>query len=491
MLVRNYILKPYQEIKKVKNAFIKYKNQFFKGNPKKTFVNIPKITFLGATKTVTGSKYLLEYADKKILIDCGLFQGSREDRDKNRATLPIFPANLDAIILTHAHLDHTGCIPLIIKEGFKGKVYSTHASYELSKVILPDSGYLQEEDFKFAQKHNLNKLYDAEPLYTQQEAVNSLKSFKIINYNQKIDLGSDVSFMIQNAGHILGAGVVSVWLGNKKIVFSGDLGRVNDDILFDPTKVKEADYIVCESTYGDRVHKSIDPKAELEEIINKTVKRGGSIIIPAFAVGRCQTILYYVHQLKKEKKIPAIPVFVDSPMSIKVTHLLDDFIKEHKLSEQECLDIYDDTRFTTTVEQSKRIFDYNFPSIIISASGMATGGRILHHLAHYAPNANNSIVITGFQAAGTRGRYLVEGKKELKIHGDVVKVKAEIFTLNNMSAHADKNELLSWLNSFQKAPQEIFITHGEETAAEAFAKTIEIELKWNVSVPNYLESKQL
>ena len=482
----NYILKPYNNtINSIKNVFNLCKNKFFKGDPHKNFVDIPQITFLGATKTVTGSKYLLEYADKKIMIDCGLFQGSKEDRDKNRNQLPIFPTNIDAVILTHAHLDHTGYIPLLVK------IYSTHATYELAKVILPDSGFLQEEDFRYAKKHDLDKLYDAEPLYTQEDAVNSLKSFKIVDYNQKVDLGSGVSFTIQNAGHILGAGVITVNLGNKKIVFSGDLGRKDDKILFDPTKLKEADYIVCESTYGDREHDKTDPKIELEEIINKTAERGGSVIIPAFAVGRCQLILYYIHQLKQEKRIPSIPVFVDSPMSIKVTHLLDDFVKEHKLSMDQCLDIYDDTRFTTTVEQSKRIFDYNFPSIIISASGMATGGRILHHLAHYAPDPKNSIVITGFQAQGTRGRYLVEGKKELKIHGEDVKVKAEVYSLSNMSAHADKSELLSWLSSFQTKPNTLFITHGEEKSAEAFARTVELELKWNAYVPSYLETKQL
>lgn len=483
----NYIQKSRDELKKVKDIFNLCKNKIFKGDPAKSFVETPQITFLGATKTVTGSKYLLEYKDKKIMIDCGLFQGSKDDRERNRAPLPIFPKNLDAIILTHAHLDHTGYIPLIAKNGFTGKIYATHATYELAKVILPDSGFLQEEDFKFALKHNLNKLYDAEPLYTQEDAVASLKKFKIIEYDTEIDLGDDVSFKIQNAGHILGAGIVTVNLGNKKIVFSGDLGRKNDVILFDPTEIKEADYIVCESTYGDRVHEDSNPKDQLVEIINKTVKKGGSVIIPAFAVGRCQSILYYIHQLKKERKIASIPVFVDSPMSIKVTHLLDDFAEEHKLSEKDCFDMYDDTRFTTTVEQSKRIFDYHFPSVIISASGMATGGRILHHLAHFAPDNKNSIVLAGFQAQDTRGRYLAEGKKELKIHGQDIKVKAEVYSLENVSAHADKEELLSWLRCFRDKPQKIFITHGEEKSATVFAKTVNEELGWESHVPEYLE----
>ncbi len=490
----NYFLKPYQQLGTFKDAVNRYASsiaRFFVGNPKKTYVETPQITFLGATKTVTGSKYLLEYADKKILVDCGQFQGSKNDRDRNRAPLPIYPKNIDAIVLTHAHLDHIGYIPVLIKGGFKGKIFCTPATFELSKIILPDSGYLQEEDFRFAKKHNLNKLYDAEPLYTQKEAVNAAKYFKTINYDQRCDLGSGVSFVIQNAGHILGAGVVTINLGNKRIVFSGDLGRQSDEILYDPTKIKEADYIVCESTYGNKDHDYCDPKIQLEDIINKTTKKGGSIIIPAFSVGRCQTILYFIHELKKENKIPNIPVFVDSPMSIKVTHLLDNFANDHKLSESECYNLYDDTIFTTTVEQSKKIFDYHFPLVVISASGMATGGRILHHLAHYAPDKNNSIVLTGFQASGTRGRYLADGKRELKIHGQRVPVEAKVYSLSNMSAHADRNEILLWLKYFLKTPKQVFVTHGEEEASYALADKIKKELNWDTYVPEYLETIQL
>lgn len=460
-------------------------------NTKNKNIKIPQITFLGASKTVTGSKYLLEYKDKKILVDCGLFQGLKDDRIKNRQKLPFFEKDIDAVILTHAHLDHSGYIPLLVKNGFKGYVYATQASYELCKVILPDSGFLQEEDARYLKKKKVSKHEDPKPLYTEEDAVNSLKRFKIVRFKDRVKINDDISFEINEAGHILGAGVVSVFIGDKKVVFSGDLGRTNDPVMHDPEKIKNADYVLCESTYGDRVHKDIDVEAEFAEIINKTVSRGGNLIIPAFAVGRSQLLLYYIYKLKKEKKIPQVPVFVDSPMSIKVTNLLDDFMELHKLTEEECEKIFDDTKFTSTVDQSKRIFEQKVPSIIISASGMATGGRVLHHIAHYGPDNKNTILLVGYQAMGTRGRLLQDGKQELKIHGQVVKINAEVEKLENMSAHADSNELISWLRGFEDKPKRLFIVHGEEKSTEAFAERVEKELQWNTMVPEYLQIYQL
>lgn len=462
-------------------------------NFKTSSINIktPQITFLGASRTVTGSKYLVEYKSKKIFVDCGLFQGLKDDRLKNRQKLPIFPKNVDAIILTHAHLDHSGYIPLMVKEGFKGHIYSTHASYELAKIILPDSGYLQEEDARYMAKKKASKHKNPLPLYTEEDATKCLKQFKITRFKDRIDLGDGISFEFHPAGHILGAGTVSLYLDDEVIVFSGDLGRNNDLVLFDPEKVKKADYVLCESTYGDRIHKPIDCKEELCRIIKKTVGRGGNLIIPAFAVGRTQLILYYIYQLKKEKKIPSIPIFVDSPMSIKVTNLLDDFASEHRLTKEECYDIFDNTKFTTTVDQSKRIFDCNVPCIIISASGMATGGRVLHHLAHYGPDNRNTILLVGYQAVGTRGRALQDGKKELKIHGQIVKIDAEVERLENMSAHADQNELIGWLSGFENKPKRVFVVHGEEKSSQTLADRIEREFSWNTSVPEYAEIVQL
>ena len=490
-------LLPYQEKKQAKmfstdwlKSVLPFMGSTAKTSKKKS-ISIPQITFLGAAKTVTGSKYLLEFKDKKILVDSGLFQGVKDDKLKNRIQLPINPKNIDAVLLTHAHLDHSGYIPLLVKNGFKGKVYTTQATYELCKLILPDSGFLQEEDAKYAKKKKYSKHEDPEPLYTQEDALNSLKNFKIVRFNDKVELDEDINFTISPVGHILGAGCIKVNLGSKSILFSGDLGRYNDEILYDPKGVEGADYIVTESTYGDRVHKETDVKEKLCEIINKTVGRGGNIIIPAFAIGRSQSLLYYFYQLRKENKIPSIPVFLDSPMSIKATNLLDDFADLHKLSAEECFKIYDNTKFTTTVEQSKRIFESKVPAIIVSASGMLGGGRILHHVAHYAPDNKNSILLVGFQAFGTKGRDLVEGKKQIKIHGEVVKVNAEVIKLNNMSAHGDSNEMLNWLSQCKIKPKKVFVTHGEEKSSNAFAEKLNTELGWNTIVPEYFQIEQL
>lgn len=485
------ILKPYPKKNFFKKIVDGCANCIKSINIKNVNVKIPQITFCGASKTVTGSKYLLEYKDKKILVDCGLFQGLKDDRLKNRQQMPFFPKDINAILLTHAHLDHSGYIPLMVKNGFKGYVYCTQATYELCKIILPDSGFLQEEDAKYLAKKGASKHKKPLPLYTEEDAVKSLKQFKIVRFDEEIKLDTDISFTIKGAGHILGAGIIDVKIGDKNVVFSGDLGRDNDDVMYNPEKIAKGDYILCESTYGDRVHKDIDAKEELANIINKTVSRGGNIIIPAFAVGRTQLLLYYIYKLKKERKIPSVPVFVDSPMSIKATNLLDDFANQHKLSEKECFEIFDDTKFTTTVDQSKRIFDSKVPSIIISASGMATGGRVLHHLAYYGPDNKNTIVLVGYQAMGTRGRALQDGKKELKIHGQIVKINATVERLENMSAHADSNELMNWLRGFKNKPQKLFIVHGEEKASEHFADRVEKELQWNVMVPEYLQIYQL
>ena len=491
--MENKLLRPHpkEDVGKKKGNFIgNYVIPHILGKNKKT-IDVPLITFLGAARTVTGSKYLIRYKDKKILIDCGLFQGIKDDKIKNKKELPVSPKKIDAIILTHAHLDHSGYIPLMVKEGFKGPIYSTKATFELCKIILPDSGYLQEEDAKYMKKKKVSKEENPEPLYTEEDAIKSLKRFKTVRFGDKIRIDNNISFEINHAGHILGAGTISLYLDNKKIVFSGDLGRTDDDILYDPAKIKQADYILCESTYGDRTHKDTDQKEDLAEIINRTINRGGNLIVPAFAVGRTQLLLYYIHQLKKQKKIPSVPIFIDSPMSVKVTNLLDDFADEHKLSEDECLDMFEDAKFTPTVEQSKRIFECKIPSIIISASGMMTGGRILHHVAHYGADSKNTILLVGFQANGTRGRALQDGKKELRIHGQVVKINAEVTKLENMSAHADSNELMDWLNGFQNKPEKLFVIHGEEKSSITLSERVKKELDWETYVPDYLETQQL
>jgi len=484
----------------MKKAILKLKNnrvtQFLKtkytGIQKQdTFVKDTQITFLGAAGTVTGSKYLLEYQNTKILVDCGLFQGFKELRLRNREAFYINPRYIDAILLTHAHLDHSGHIPLLVKQGFRGKIYCTAATFDLCKILLPDSGFLQEEDARFAKKHGFSKHKKPKPLYTQREAIKSLKYFRTVDFGLETTIDKNCKFTINKAGHILGAGNILVKLNNKKILFSGDIGRPNSPIMKQPTKIEHADYVVVESTYGNREHKEIDVKEKLCEIINETVQRAGHIIIPAFAVGRSQKVLYLIHKLEQEGKIPKLPIFLDSPMSIKVTKLLYNHFHEHRLSRQECLEMYANTTFTVTADQSKRIFQSKYPHVIISASGMATGGRILHHLAHYAPDYRNTILFTGFQAGGTRGRQLLEGKKEIKIHGKLIPIEADIKVLNNISAHADSSEIIDWLKNLKEKPKKIFITHGEKESSEAFAKTITKELNWKFTIPTHLQTEKL
>ena len=484
-------LKEYQNLSTLEKLKYNLTKDLFTGAPPKKPVKDFQITFLGATQTVTGSKYLLESGNTKILVDCGLFQGLKELRLRNWNKLPVHPRNLDAIILTHAHLDHSGYIPLLVKEGFKGKIYCTEGTFDLCKILLPDSGFLQEEDAKFAKKHGFSKHKDPKPLYTQKDAIKTFQFFKTIDFNQEIKISDDILFSMIRAGHIIGAASVIVKANGKSILFSGDLGRPNSPIVHDPDKIPSTDYIVVESTYGDRLHSNTNPEDDLAEIINKTSVKGGKVIIPAFSVGRTQKILYYINKLKNEGKIADLMIFLDSPMSIKVTSLVNDYIDEKKLPKEEYEDIYKSVKFCITREQSKRILNYPGPCIILSASGMATGGRILHHIANFGIKPNCCIVLAGYQAEGTRGRDLEDGKKEIKIHGNIVHIRAKVEKLANMSDHADANEIINWLKNSHKAPKKVFITHGEVSSSEALAKKIEKELGWNAEVPDYLETEVL
>lgn len=483
-------LKEYKNLSMLEKLKYNFSRDLFGAPPKKSVDNF-QISFLGGTQTVTGSKYLLESGKTKILVDCGLFQGLYDLRRRNWNPLPIHPRNIDAVILTHAHLDHSGYLPLLVKDGFKGKIYCTDATYDLCKILLPDSGFLQEEDAKYAKKHKYSKHKDPKPLYTQKDALATFRYFKIINFNEEIKISDDISFKIIRAGHIIGAGSVIVKSQDKSILFSGDLGRPNSPIVHDPDKIPLVDYMVCESTYGDRLHSDIDPQEKLDEIINKTIAKGGKVIIPAFSVGRTQKILYYINELKNKGRIPDLTVFLDSPMSIKVTTLADDYEEERKLSKEEYEDIYKSVKFCITREQSKRIFNYPDPAIIISASGMATGGRVLHHIANYGPKPNCTIIFAGYQAEGTRGRDLEEGKRDIKMHGEIVHIRAKVEKLSNMSDHADSKEIIDWLKTMPGKPKKIFITHGEIQSSEALAKKIKNELNWNTEVPEYLETEIL
>ncbi len=450
-----------------------------------------RLSFYGATKTVTGSKYLLRLDTKNVLIDCGLFQGYKELRLRNWDKLPFAPQKIDAVILTHAHIDHTGYLPLLVKNGFKGPIYSTSGTKDLCSILLPDSGHLQEEDAYFANKHGFSKHKKALPLYTKEDAEIVLKQFITVDYNQTRKLFDGTHFSFLQAGHILGASLVKITNGNKTIVFTGDIGRPNDKIMCNPAIIEEADYLVIESTYGDRLHSKEPPTEQLGRIIKETAKRGGMLVIPAFAVGRAQMVLYYIQQLKKQHLIPDLPVYLDSPMATNVTDLLHKHIGDHRLSKQECIDLCNTATYIRTPDESKKLDSNRMPSIIISASGMATGGRILHHLKALASDYRNTILFTGYQAGGTRGDRILRGEHEVKIHGQMVPIRAQIETLSNLSAHADYAEILQWLAHFKSPPKTTFIIHGEENAAQSLKSKIEEKFHWNCIIPDYLQSVDL
>lgn len=452
---------------------------------------IVKISFLGATHTVTGSKNLLRLGSKNVLIDCGLFQGYKELRLRNWDKFPINPAQIDVVILTHAHIDHSGYLPLLVKNGFKGPIYSSAATKDLCAILLPDSGHLQEEDAYFANKYGFSKHKEALPLYTQKEAENVIKQFVVVEFDKRYKLFENSHFSLLRAGHILGAAFVKIEHENTKIVFSGDLGRPHDPIMVEPSAIKEADYLVLESTYGDRLHDRASPEIQLKRVITETAKRGGVLIIPAFAVGRAQSLLYYIYQLKRKNEIPDLPVFLDSPMAINATKLLLKHMHEHRLNEETCRDACNIATYANTIEESKNIDSYHMPIIIISASGMATGGRVLHHLKAFASDQHNTILFSGFQAGGTRGDRIVKGEHEVKIHGKMVPIRAKVENIDTLSAHADYQEILLWLENFKHAPKKVFITHGELAAAMSLKEKIEEKFHWSCVIPNYLQTVDL
>lgn len=449
-----------------------------------------QLTFLGATGTVTGSKYLLTIGSKKILIDCGLFQGYKELRLHNWDKFPINPAEIDAVVLTHAHIDHTGYLPLLAKNGFKGPIYSSLATKELCAILLPDSGYLQEEEAYYANKYGYSKHKPALPLYTKEDAEKVLTQFNPMDFDKLYPL-FDSQLKFSRAGHILGSALVQITYQNKTITFTGDLGRPNDAFMRAPAQLESTDYLVSESTYGNRQHSLEPPQNLLRQVINQTAKRGGSIIIPAFAVGRAQSILYYLYQLKTAGEIPNLPIFLDSPMAIDVTNLLCSHMDEHRLSKKDCDNTCKIATYVNTPEESKKIDTYRVPTIIISASGMATGGRVLHHLKAFAPDERNTILFTGYQAGGTRGARMIKGEREINIHGQMIPIRAQVEFMSNMSAHADAEEILGWLANFKNPPKKVFITHGEPDARSALKAKIEAKFGWTCVLPDYLQTENL
>lgn len=446
-----------------------------------------RIQFFGGTGTVTGSKYLLEHEGRRLLVDCGLFQGVKQLRLRNWQPLPIKASDIDAVVLTHAHIDHSGYVPRLVNLGFKGPVYCTGATLELCKLLLPDSARLQEEEADFANRHGHSRHKPALPLYTEGDARDALKRFEVVPFDKEQVQWPGWSWRLTRAGHILGAASLRVGWRGGSILFSGDLGRSDDLLMRPPEPPPPADYVVVESTYGDRLHREVDTLSALAAVVNRTAARGGIVVIPAFAVGRAQTLLHAVHLLKQARRIPNMPVYLDSPMAADVTRIYRHHGDEHRLGPEQCAAMSGEATVVNTIEESKRLDALTYPSIIVSASGMATGGRVLHHIKTYAPAAKNTMLFAGFQAAGTRGATLVGGAQEVKIHGAYVPVRSEVAVLDTLSAHADRAQLLAWLNALP-APRRVFVTHGEPVAADSLRLAIEERHGWPVTVPDYLES---
>lgn len=450
-----------------------------------------EIQFLGATGTVTGSKYLLTANGRHVLVDCGLFQGPRELRQRNWEPLPVRAGSIDAVVLTHAHLDHTGYLPLLVRDGYAGCVFSSKATRDLCGLLLPDSGRLQEEDAEHATWHGYSRHRPAHPLYTERDARVALERFAPIDWEKPHYLGGGLTVRLRPAGHILGAATVAIDDGQRSIVFSGDLGRPDDAVCLPPAEVRRADYVVVESTYGDRTHPQEDVEQQLGNIIRRTASRGGVVLVPAFAVGRAHAILYYVQRLKAARAIPDIPVFINSPMATNAAELYCRYHSEHRLSPDECHATCGAATYVRDAAESRALNERRGPMIIISASGMLTGGRVLHHVKAFAPDPRNTIVCVGYQGAGTRGAALVGGARTLRVHGEDVPVRAEVIQLEGLSAHADAAQIVAWLRGFEVPPRKTFITHGEPAAAQALAERIGRDLGWSCFVPSYLDRLEL
>ncbi len=451
------------------------------------------LTFLGAARTVTGSKYLLQVDGLHLLVDCGLFQGLKELRERNWAELPVHPASIHAVVLTHAHIDHSGWLPRLVANGFRGRIYCTRGTSDLCGLVLPDAGHLQEEDARFANRKRFSKHTPALPLFTEADARQALTLLEPVDFDRRITVAPGIEVEYINAGHLLGSAFVRMTRSNGsggKMLFGGDLGRYGRPVLPDPRPAVEADALLVESTYGDRIHPQDDDGAALAEIVKETVADRGKLIVPAFAIGRVEEVLYWLRRLEDAGTIPRVPVFLDSPMAISAL----DYYRTHaaELDRDSQPGAGEASAFATrrfqaasSVEASKGVTAMTGPAIVISSSGMATGGRVLHHLAAALPDPRNTVLFVGFQAAATRGRQLVDGVSEIKMHGGVVPVRARIRKIDGMSAHADASEIVRWLKTFPQAPKMTYLVHGEPTAQKALQTRIAADLKWPTLIPEH------
>ena len=447
-----------------------------------------RLQFLGAAGTVTGSRTLVEAGGQRVLVDCGLFQGWKTLRLRNWAPFPVDPKSIDAVVLTHAHIDHSGYLPRLIRNGFHGPVFATPATRDLCGVLLPDSGRIHERDAEYANRKGFSKHAPALPLFTAEEGERALDSFRAAEIGGDVTVRPGIDLTFRRAGHILGAAIVELRIGGLKIVFSGDLGRPNCPVMRPPDPVAEADVLIVESTYGDRRHDKADPEEALADVVNRTFARGGTVLIPAFAVGRTQIILYYLDRLRRAGRIPNVPVSMDSPMAIDATEIFRRHGDDHRLDAAACAAVCGSVRLVHTPEESKRLDQSTEPSILISASGMATGGRVLHHLARFAPDPRNTLLFAGYQAPGTRGERIVRGESHVKLHGKLVPIRAEVQSLDMLSAHADGDEIMDWLRRINRPPRMTFVNHGEPAAADCLRMRIRDELDWRTRVADQGES---
>ncbi len=450
------------------------------------FPDHPSLRFLGATGTVTGSRYLVEADGQRILVDCGLFQGFKQLRLRNWNPFPVPPESISSVLLTHAHIDHSGYLPALFRNGFRGKIYATPSTIELCDLLLPDSGHLQEEEARYARRKAYSKHSEPLPLYTVDDAKAALEYFESVPFDQVLHLSETISARFVPAGHLLGAASVRLSVRGRTIHFSGDIGRTKDPLMRGPMPFAGADILVTESTYGNRKHPDVDAEAELGSIINRVAGRGGTILVPAFAVGRVQAVMLQIARLRNRGEIPHVPVYLNTPMGSDATEIYHHHHDEHRVSQEDCKAMFNLAERVRTVEESKALNRQNDPKIIISASGMLTGGRILHHVVSFGQDPKNAIVLSGFQAGGTRGAALVAGSRSLRIFGEDVPIRAEVIQIEGLSGHADADGLLEWMGHAHP-PGMTYVTHGEPDAADALRFRIEHELGWDVRVPEHLE----
>ncbi|MCB0359524.1 MAG: MBL fold metallo-hydrolase [Bdellovibrionales bacterium] len=456
-----------------------------------------RITFYGAAQTVTGSRFLVEYEKERVLVDCGLFQGRKQLRLKNWEPPAFHPETLDAIVLTHAHIDHSGYLPAVVESGYRGPIYCTPATADLLELLLPDSAHLQEEEAEFANRHQTSRHHPAKPLYSEKSARRALSQLRTITRGRPFSLTDNITVTPSCAGHILGSTSLSVDVGGRRITFSGDVGRYDTPILADPEPLTLGNLLLCESTYGDRLHAKADTRAELAAVVNEAAHKNGALIIPAFAVGRTQRILYDLAALERAGTIPVLPVFVDSPMAVDATELYRKYKHDYDDEAQALLKmgesplLTEQTLFCRTVDESKALNSFRGPRIIISASGMVNGGRILHHMIHHLPEEETTVLFVGYQAEGTRGRIIQAGANDIKIFGKRIPIRATIRSISGLSAHGDRDELLRWLRSCSGSPDLVRVIHGEESSSRVFAETLHREFSWSAQAAEYLETVEI